>query len=190
MLAGSWLQYGKTNNFRIEGRLAVSETTVWARLHELTSREIEELVEASVYVLADIEGASYTELTMLPLDQVTAQLTEELKQADMDSVSDRASQVTHLERDQRREYSLILLQQLRETELAAEIEDAYNARREMMAIDAGLISGPALLAILLLRIRRVKIGKEGLDVSFDQVKPGLLSSLHSLLGLGGHAGDQ
>ncbi|MEV2224427.1 hypothetical protein AB0E01_31755 [Nocardia vinacea] len=66
-------------------------------------------------------------------------------------------------------------------ETEAIINQAYQERRSMMALDAGLITGPVLLAILLLRLKRVKLGKEGLDVELSS------TGLGRLINLGGNA---
>jgi hypothetical protein len=70
----------------------------------------------------------------------------------------------------------------RDDALAAEIADAYERRRDLMAIDPLTISAAALL-LLVLKVRRVRISKrEGVDITLDPLKPEVVKAVLSFVG--------
>jgi hypothetical protein len=72
---------------------------------------------------------------------------------------------------------IMLAQLKRSGELAAEIDDTYHTRSELMVVDPITISAAALL-ICILRIRRVRLSrKKGVDISFDPLKPDVVKAV-------------
>jgi hypothetical protein len=72
----------------------------------------------------------------------------------------------------------------RDDALAGEIADAYERRRELMAIDPLTISAAALL-LLVLRVRRVRVSKQaGVDVQLDPLKPEVVKAVLGFVGGG------
>ena len=167
----------------------MSDPSLWPNLNELSDRELDELVEVAVFVLTDLEGESYAELTEMPEAEVAKELADEVKEQHLIEAVQPVFDASGLSRATRRECNLALMHDLAKTSLSSQIEEAYTSRRKMMVIDAGLLTGPGLLVLLLLRLRRVKITKAGVDIQFDPVKPGLVSALKLMLGRGSTPND-
>jgi DNA-binding transcriptional MerR regulator len=71
----------------------------------------------------------------------------------------------------------ILLAQLKRNEqLNEEIAETYRRRSELMVVDPITIGAAALL-LCILRIRRLKLSKSGLDISFDPLKADMVKAL-------------
>lgn len=156
---------------------------VWSRLDELSDDELATLTEAAEHVLADLaDAADEPETAMLaemPVAHVGPALAETLREAGTDADPD---EVTALLRDAQRSRQLVIetLREIRTQQaLAEEVAAAYRARREMMAVDPGLVLSGALL-LFVLKLKRIKIGK--VDVSFYELRDGVLAQLRSLLG--------
>lgn len=66
-------------------------------------------------------------------------------------------------------------------ELRDAIERARRAAEELMVVDPGTLGVLALL-LLATKVRRVRVGRQGIDVEFDQVKTGVVSRIGALLG--------
>jgi hypothetical protein len=70
----------------------------------------------------------------------------------------------------------------RDEALAGEIAEAYERRKDLMAVDPLTISAAALL-LLVLRVRRVRISKqEGVDVTLDPLKADVVKAVLSFVG--------
>jgi hypothetical protein len=65
--------------------------------------------------------------------------------------------------------------------LRDEVDEAYAARKRMMVVDPGTVLAVSLL-LLVLKLRRVKVGREGVDVELDPVRDGGLRLVAKLLG--------
>jgi hypothetical protein len=75
------------------------------------------------------------------------------------------------------EIAEILLTQLKRNEqLNAEIAETYRRRSELMVVDPITIGAAALL-ICVLRVRRLKLSKKGVDISFDPLKADMVKVL-------------
>src|SRR5207237_2723867 len=64
-------------------------------------------------------------------------------------------------------------------ELAEEIEAAYQSRRDMMVLDAGVVLAGALL-LLVLKVKRIKV--RDTEIEFYDVKENALRQIRSFLG--------
>lgn len=149
---------------------------VWSRLEELSDDEVATLVEAAEHVLADLADESET---AMPVTRVGIALADVLREAGTDVESD---EVTALLRDAEvsRRLAVQTLRQIgADPALAEQVAAAYRARREMMAVDAGLVLAGSLL-LLVLKLKRIKVGK--VDISFYEVRESALAQLRSLLG--------
>jgi hypothetical protein len=153
---------------------------VWSRLEELSDDELATLVEAAQHVLADLADEPGTAmLAQMPVGHVGAALAGTLREAGTDVDPD---EVTALLRDGERSRWLAVqaLRQISaEPAIAEQVAAAYRARREMMAVDAGLVLAGSLL-LLVLKLKRIKVGK--LDISFYEARASALAQLRSLLG--------
>jgi hypothetical protein len=153
---------------------------VWNRLEELSDEELATLVEAAEHVIADSsdepDASGYMKM---PVTRLGTAIAGSLRETGSDTDPD---QVTELLRDHEhaRQLAVQALQAIgREPVLADHIEAAYRARREMMAVDAGLVVAGALL-LLVLKLKRIKIGN--VDISFYEARASALEQLRTLLG--------
>ncbi|NUR26773.1 MAG: hypothetical protein HOV83_13180 [Catenulispora sp.] len=159
---------------------------LWSRLAELSDDELATLTAAAEHVLADFadaadepETAQVAQLPRMPVAHVGPALAETLREAGTDVDPD---DVTALLRDAEQARLLAiqaLLEISTEPALAGEVAAAYRARREMMAVDPSLVLSGALL-LFVLKLKRIKIGK--VDISFYELRDGVLAQLRSLLG--------
>ena len=67
-------------------------------------------------------------------------------------------------------------------ELRDAVDEAYEARRRIMVIDPATIAAVSLL-LLVMKVRRVRVGREGVDVTLDPVREGALGFISKLLNL-------
>jgi hypothetical protein len=152
--------------------------TVWTRLDTLTDDELATLVAAARSVLVE-QGGADEEDAALPAGPAGAAIAAELA-ADGEDLS--ATGIAALLRDEAAARSLaeaVLREIGSQPELARLVAEAYEARRQMLAIDAGLVLAGALL-VLVLKLKRIKIGK--LDISFYEARESTVAHLRSLLG--------
>lgn len=65
--------------------------------------------------------------------------------------------------------------------LRDEVDEAYAARRRMMVVDPGTILAVSLL-LLVVKLRRVKVGREGVEIKLDPVRDRALKLAAALVG--------
>jgi hypothetical protein len=151
----------------------------WQQLETLDDDELASLSEAAKHVIADQEPSlvRYVEMPERPAGR---EISEELAKAGI--AADEKLVVALLRNDNASRPLIVgVLQALgREPTLAADIEAAYRARREMLILDAGVLSAGALL-LLVLKLKGIKIGAVQLD--FYQAREGSISLVKRLLGL-------
>ncbi len=147
---------------------------VFQRLDELSDVELATLVAAAEHVIAggDEDAAEYT---AMPTSMASAAIADEVGE---DGTPASPEAVTAVVRDR-----TMVLATLRtvaaEPAVADAVADAYRKRRDMLAIDGGLLTGAALL-LFVLKLKRVKIGN--VEVSFYEARQGVLEQLRMLLG--------
>lgn len=140
-------------------------SAVWQRLPELSDAELRALVEATMSVLRSEAG------TIVDVDPATPpkRLRRDLRQAlDEEGLAAEDTVVERLVGDDRtsREIAIAILASISEHPLLRqEIERVYQERTKMMFLDAGVLTGAALL-LLVVKLKHVKINKGGLDVAF------------------------
>jgi hypothetical protein len=147
---------------------------VFQRLDELSDVELATLVAAAEHVIAgDDEDAA--ELAAMPSSMAGAAIADELSEVGTPASPEAVSAVL---RD--RSVVLAALHTIAaEPPVADAVADVYRKRRDMLAVDGGLLTGAALL-LFVLKLKRVKIGK--IDVSFYDARQGVLEQLRTLLG--------
>lgn len=150
---------------------------VWGRLDELTDDELSTLVAAAAHVVADLAGEP--DAPQLPVALAGAALAGELREAGTDADPDEVTALLQDGSRVRRLAVAALRPIAAEPDLAAEVAAAYRARREMMAVDAGMVLAGALL-VLALKVKRIKIGK--VDISFYEARASALEQLRAFLG--------
>lgn len=65
-------------------------------------------------------------------------------------------------------------------DLAAAVDAAYRARQNMMVVDVAFVLASALL-LTVLKLKRVRIGREGAEVDFSELQPGIVSAIRKLV---------
>lgn len=146
---------------------------VWDRLDELSEADLATLVAAAEHVFAagDEDAAGYA---ALPSGVAGTAIAAELAE---DGTARSPTAVTAAVRD--RAMVLATLRTLAAEPVVADaVAEAYRKRRDMLAVDAGVLTAAALL-LFVLKLKRIKIGK--VDVSFYEARQGLLEQLRNLL---------
>jgi hypothetical protein len=155
----------------------------WTALDRLSDDQLTALVAATIDVLedADTEAEEDLGVTSLPPSVVREQLEGELRSAGVAIGDQQATELTeHGPRS--RSVAIAVLEQLGDQPaLRSEIESAYAERGGMMIVDGGILTGAALL-FLVMKLRRVRVGKDGIDVEFNEFKPGMVDAVKGLLG--------
>ena len=156
-----------------------NDPPVWERLDQLDDAELNDLVEAAVAVITEAAGdPDATSLAELPARRLGAEITVELQSSGVVANTD---DVGRLLRDERSARPLVLsmLRSLPAGRLRDEVEAAYAAKRKMMIVDAGLLTGAALL-LLVMKLKRIKIGSS--EISFYEAKSETVDGVRQLLG--------
>jgi hypothetical protein len=65
--------------------------------------------------------------------------------------------------------------------LAHEIELTYESRKRMLVADGGVICGAALL-LLVLKLKKIRVGKPGMEIEFTKASEGILNAVLKFLG--------
>jgi len=155
----------------------MSGDDIWSRLGELSDDELGTLIVEAQHVIASDAGDAIEYLSM-PVGVAAGAIAASLGEA---GTRAEPQVVAGLVRDPARARALALaaLQPIwHEPELGKLVAEAYGERRGMLAVDPELISAVSLL-VLILKLKRVKIGK--LDVSFYEIREGVLDQLRNLL---------
>lgn len=149
----------------------------WGRLDELTDDELATLVAAARQVLVQhADGPDAAALLDAPPIVAGHAIAETLRDAGVGTPVDFMVD----DEDSARVVSLAALRVIGgEPALAGLVAEAYRARRDMLAVDGGLITGIVLLA-LVLKLKRIKVGK--VDITFFEARAGMLDQLRNLLG--------
>lgn len=157
--------------------------SVWSRLDGLSDSDLRLLVDSAVRVIGDEvgEGAGLDAARLPPgplAKQLLAELTANGVPADA-AVAEKVARDTQISRP----LALITLRELAANPVLADrIESAYEARRGMMLVEGGVLLGAALV-LLVLKLKKVHVGKDGADVDFYEAKEGWLGKVSGLLGL-------
>jgi|SRR5215472_17128149 len=64
--------------------------------------------------------------------------------------------------------------------LAIEMSDVFGKRQDLMAIDPATV-GLGVLLLIVLRTKRVRVGKEGLEIDLEPIKSSIVHAVLSLL---------
>lgn len=157
-----------------------SAEELWNQLDALSDDELSMLVEAAKHVIADSSDAEEAPgYLAMPVSRVGEAIAGSLQD---DGTATEPDDVTAVLRDdgQARHIAVQTLRAIGdEPALAEQVAAAYRARREMMAVDAGLVAAGALL-LLVLKLKRIKVG--GVDISFYEARASALEQLRTLLG--------
>ena len=159
-----------------------NETPVWERLDALSDSELNALVAAAASVLAEnAEGDEAEETLSMPPGPAARELRSLLDGAGV-PVDEAEAERLVTDEAASREVALAVLRELgKEPEVAAEIEEAWRARRGMMVVEGGVLIGAALL-LLVMKLKRVSVKREGAEVEFYEAKGGVLAAIKGFLG--------
>ena len=143
--------------------------------------ELGKMTEAAIGVLAetDTDDPELIGIEELPMSVLQARIAAAVESfgvplADARVLADmttRSESAPHVART-------VLTSLSSDVALSEEISDAYSRRAELMVIDPLTISAAALL-LLTLKIRRVKVSRQGVDISLDPLKQGMIQALLS-----------
>jgi hypothetical protein len=155
----------------------------WDRLQELSDTEWKALAEATLTVIRGEAGDPPVVDPALPPGQLRKQLQAALSAEDI-QVDDQAVDQIVTSDQAARGVALVLIAGLAEDAmLRDEIARVYQARRGMMVIDGGILTGPALL-LLVMKLKRARVEKGKLDVEFYKACDGALDQVRKFFGLG------
>jgi len=155
-------------------------TDVWGDLNSLADEELQLLTAAAMHVLETGGDGGARDASRMPEQALTREVREALAAEGIDTDTGDAERIVTDEAVSRPVAIALLSELATEPELKSEIERAYEARRDMMVVDGGLILGGALL-LLVLKLKRVKIGDN--EVEFYEAKEGALAQIRGFLGL-------
>ena len=158
------------------------ENSIWQHLGELTTGEREALVESAVAVLNEKSAArGGNHLRHAGVLVVRNRLLSALSDAGLPASQEDASAVMSLASDADAvDTMLATLSQV--PGLSEEIERAYRQRQEMMFLDMGMLTGPALI-LLLLKLKRIRINSSGVDAQFNHAQESAVGLIWRMLGI-------
>jgi hypothetical protein len=147
---------------------------VWSQLQELSDRDLRLLVEVTVELLASAadEPDRPTDLprSML-LGEVRGLLADNGVAVDDPRVADQLGEGLF------RPAVVPVLEQLSSD---PKLADAYAARKRMMVLDGGVLVGAALL-LLVLKLKRIRLAKLGVDIELYEAKADALKAIGDLI---------
>lgn len=157
---------------------------VWCENPEMLSdRQLGLVIDSAAAVLAEGAGddIDVREIRQLPSTVLAPDLAEALVQAGVRTSQQDILQFSE-EAARNRALAIALLRQIRNVPaLCAEVDAAYEASKRLMIADPITI-GAISLFLLIMKLRRIKIGREGLDVTLDPIRNGMASAIKDLIG--------
>jgi hypothetical protein len=154
-------------------------TTNWcAAPEELDDADLRLLLQAAASVLAEAaeDEDEAADMVEMPASEAAAEVG-----ATMGSAGGAARRLV----DDPAADRALALELVREVcaipALRDEVDEAYAARKRMLVVDPGSILAVSLL-LLVVKLRRVKVGREGVQVELDPIREGALKFAAKLLG--------
>jgi hypothetical protein len=160
----------------------VNGTGLWTRLDVLPDKEIATLGAAAVAVLS--ESADPAEDVSV-LDMPDGPLAGALHSAIAAHGIAAVGAVGRIIGDGAlaRPVAVEILKQIAAfPTLAHEIELTYESRKRMLVADGGVICGAALL-LLVLKLKKIRVGKPGMEIEFTKASEGILNAVLKFVGL-------
>jgi hypothetical protein len=161
----------------------IGEVPWWQEPEQLAESDQQQLLRAAVSVLvrhgeADVDIESIPEM---PPRALAAELSDALEERDLPVGDEVVSGL--VDGQLGKEATPGLLRELgREQWLREAITDAYRARRELMVVEPASWALTAGLVLLIVKLRRIRIDKTGVDLQFDPVREGVVQQVLGSLG--------
>ena len=159
-------------------------TPEWCQdLGTLSDRQLGLLTKCAAAVIAQGAGDDddAQEIVELPVAALAPDLADALRQAGV-PVNDQQIQQLCETGPSNRALAIVLLEQICAVPaLRAEVDAAYTARQRMLVADPVTIAAVGLI-LLVMKLRRIKIGKEGLDVTLDPIRNVMTNVIKDLFG--------
>jgi hypothetical protein len=151
----------------------------WEAPERLDDDELRAMIRAATSVLARRGDVRRDDLAQMPQSVAVAELrgaleSEGLALAPEDTIALAEPTL------ERRVAEAVLSELGRDAQLRAAIEGARRASDELMVLDPGTL-GVVALVLLSVKVRRIRVTRDGVDVAFDPVKQGVVSSLTKIL---------
>ncbi len=154
----------------------------WQKLDELPDEKLRMLVASLLSVLQDSteqdSDDSMEDVATIPPGPLRRQLKEALAENGVAASDSQINQIM-----ESRPFAILLLQQIaQQPDLACEVEQAYKERQRMLVVDGGIILAGAVL-VLVIKLKRIRANKKGVDVEFSDLKADVLAQVRAFLGL-------
>jgi hypothetical protein len=154
--------------------------SVFDHLDDLSDVEIAALTQAAIHVLQiGSNDESVRDIEAMPTRPLQGRLQEELATR---SVTDQdvASRIVS-DKTLSRPIAIRLLTTIAaDPAIAAEVETAYHKRQKLLTVGVDIILAAALLFVVL-KIKRVRVGKAGVDVEFVKLSDTAIKSVLSFV---------
>jgi hypothetical protein len=153
---------------------------IWQRIDQLSDNEIAALTQAAIYILqSGSDDQSLRDLEAMPKRSLRDELQRSLaaRAVPGGDAPDRIVGDPKLSRPVAIELLKVIAM---EPDLAAEVENTYRAREKLLTGGVEIILAGALL-VLVLKLRHVKVGKRGADISFSKLSDTAIKSVMGLL---------
>jgi hypothetical protein len=153
----------------------------WENLEDLPDAELAALAQAAVSVLQWNAEGDIEDVEDMPPGALERELEDELAGHGVEDSGEAARKVVRDE-EMARPVAVALLWQIAEQpELRARVDEVYRKRKDMLVVGTGVILAGAFL-LLAMKLKKVKIGKEGAEVEFEPIKEGALARVLAFLG--------
>jgi hypothetical protein len=150
----------------------------WSELDQMSDRGVAALVDSAIFVLkqSDVGGPAPTEMPASVMTKALEQLLAE-RGADAGAAGKVVKQA-----ELSRPIALALLSAIAtEPALAQEIERVWRERGGLLFVGVDVILSAALL-LLVLKLKKVKVNKDGVVVILDKLSTGAISNVFKLVG--------
>jgi hypothetical protein len=151
----------------------------WSKLNDLSDQQLAAVVESAVFVLKQSDAPGAPSSTEMPAGPMIKALEQLLGERGRDTSA--AGRVVK-QRELARPVAVALLSAIAtEPALAQEVERVWRERGGLLVVGTGVILAAALL-FLVLKLKKVKANKAGVEVDFDKVSTRALGSVFKFLG--------
>jgi hypothetical protein len=156
---------------------------VWDRLTELDDVERAMLVQSVTAVITSHINENQRLPPGAPPSVMQKEVAESLKAAGASTDANKSEFAQRLEHTSDPAVVIEMLEYVSQLPtISDEVAAAYEERRQMLAVDFGIVSGP-LLFLLLMKLKRIKVSHSEVDVEFYEPKQSVLLTLAKQLGL-------